>query len=149
MTQASDTYLPAGLPQPSPSNDGVDASYWEATQQHRLVVQRCADCERWQWEPEWLCRGCGSSSLQWDPVSGRGRIFTWERVWHPVHPALKHACPYIVVVVELPDADNLRMVGNLLGDPRQEVNIGAPVEAVFEDHAADGYTLVQWRQTAE
>ena len=38
------------------------------------------------------------------------------------------------------------MVGNLLGDPRQEVLIGAPVRAVFEHHEGEqtNYTLVQW-----
>jgi uncharacterized OB-fold protein len=79
-------------------------------------------------------------------VSGHGRIFTWERVWHPVHPALESACPYLVVVVELPDAGNLRMVGNLLGDPMQDVAIGSLVEAVFEDHAE--FTLVHWQAQA-
>jgi hypothetical protein len=50
--------------------------------------------------------------------------------------------PYLIVLVELPHADGVRMVGNLLGDPRQEVRIGSPVHASFEDH--DGYSLVQW-----
>lgn len=80
-------------------------------------------------------------------MSGRGRIYSYERVWHPVHPALKDACPYIVVLVELPDAGGVRMVGNLLGDPRQEVKFGAEVEAVFEDHKDEGITVVQWRAT--
>jgi uncharacterized OB-fold protein len=41
------------------------------------------------------------------------------------------------------------MLGNLLGDPRQEVQIGSAVEAVFEPHdeAAPPFTLVQWRMT--
>jgi uncharacterized OB-fold protein len=79
-------------------------------------------------------------------VSGKGRIYSWERSWYPVHPALKNGVPYMVVLVELPDAGNVRMVGNLLGDPEQDVEIGAEVEAVFEDHAGDEpYTLVQWR----
>jgi uncharacterized OB-fold protein len=81
-------------------------------------------------------------------VSGRGRIYSWERVWHPVHPALVNGVPYVVVLVELPDAGNVRMIGNLLGDPKQPVAIGCEVEAVFEDHP-DGkppYTLVQWRR---
>ena len=139
------TYLPTGLPAPRPSKDGVDTGYWEAARRHELAVQRCGACGAWQWEPEWLCRRCGSAPLQWQPVSGRGRIFSWARIWHPVHPALSEACPYIVVVVELPDADNLRMVGNLLGDHHQEAIIGAPVEAVFEDHPERDFGLVQWR----
>ena len=51
-----------------------------------------------------------------------------------MHPALRDHGPYIAVLVELPHAGNVRMLGNLLGDPRQEVTIGAPVEAVFEPH---------------
>jgi uncharacterized OB-fold protein len=72
---------------------------------------------------------------------------TWTRCWHPVHPALKDHGPYIAVLVELPHAGNIRMLGNLLGDPRQEVTIGATVEAAFESHddATTPYTLVQWR----
>jgi len=145
MTVADKPYLPAGLPVPAPAVDGLDGEYWEAAKRHQLVVQRCRACQGFQWGPEWLCHHCHSFELGWHQVSGRGRIYSWERVWHPVHPALKEACPYLVVLVELPDAGNVRMVGNLLGDPMQEVRIGAEVEAVFEDHEADGVTLVQWR----
>ena len=64
-----------------------------------------------------------------------------------MHPALKGHCPYLAVLVELPHAGGLRMVGNLLGDPLQEVRIGAEVQGVFEHHpeASQPYTLLQWR----
>ena len=143
-TTESPTYLPAGLPAPAPAPDGLDAPYWEAARRHELVVQRCTACGTFQFGPEWICHACRSFDLEWRPVAGRGRIYSWERVWHPVHPALANACPYLVVLVELPDAGHVRTVGNLLGDPMQDVSIGAEVEAVFEDHA-EGFTLVQWR----
>ncbi len=146
MTSAP--YLPAGLPLPAAAVDGLDTEYWEAARRHELVVQHCRSCGGFQWGPEWLCHHCHSFDLGWQQVSGRGVIYSWERVWHPVHPALKEACPYLVVLVELPDAGNVRMVGNLLGDPLQEVAIGAPVEVVFEDHPDDNVTLVQWRTVA-
>jgi hypothetical protein len=38
------------------------------------------------------------------------------------------------------------MVGNLLGDPSQDVEIGQPVDVEFEDHPEDDFTLVQWRR---
>jgi uncharacterized OB-fold protein len=139
------TYLPAGLPVPAAAVDGLDTEFWEAAKRHELVVQRCNACQGFQWGPEWLCYQCHSFDLGWHKVSGRGTIYSWERIWHPVHPALKEACPYLVVLVELPDAGNVRMVGNLLGSGEQQVNIGAEVEAVFEDHEDDGVTLVQWR----
>jgi uncharacterized OB-fold protein len=142
------TYLPAGLPAPAPAPDGLDAPYWEAVAEHRLVVQRCNGCGRDQWGPEWICHRCRSFDLGWSEVDPRGVIYSWERVWHPVHPAVIEACPYVVVLVELPHADRVRMVGNLLGDATEPVVIGEPVEAVFEDHDGDPpYTLVQWRRT--
>lgn len=142
---AESTYcLPAGMPVPGAAQDGLDTEFWAAAKRHELVVQRCSACGTFQFGPEWICHKCHTLDLIWHRVSGRGRIYSWERVWHPAHPALKNACPYIVVVVELPDAGNVRMVGNLVGDPLYDVKIDAAVEAAFEDHA-EGYTLVQWR----
>ena len=141
-------YLPAGLPAPAPYPEGLAAEYWEANRRHELVVQRCTACRAWQWGPEFICNECHSDALTYEPVTGRGRIYSWERSWYPVHPALQSGVPYVVVLVELPDAANIRMVGNLLGDPKEDVAIGSEVEAVFEDHndADPPFTLVQWRR---
>lgn len=145
----SETYLPAGLPGPVPSTEGLGAEFWEATRQHRLMVQRCRECRGWQWGPEIICRACGSENLGYETVSGHGVVYSWQRPRHPVHPALAQAVPYIVVLVELPHAGNVRMLGNLLGDPEQPVRIGMNVTAVFEDHATEPpFTLVQWQTTA-
>ncbi len=141
------SYLNPGLPRPVPSPDGLDAPYWKAATENRLVLQRCSDCGTYQWGPEWTCHNCCSENLVFEEIPPHGRIYSYERVWHPVHPALAEQGPYIVVLVEFPNHDSARMVGNLLGDPLQEVKIGGSVEAVFEHHA-DGenpYTLVQWR----
>ena len=149
--EVGSTYLPAGMPQPRPARDGLDGPYWAAALRGELLVQRCKDCRAWQWGPEWICHQCLSFDLDFEPVSGRGRIYSWERCWHPVHPALKEHGPYIVVLVELPDAGNVRMVGNLLGDPLQDIPIGAEVEAVFERHDETNppYALVQWRRVQD
>lgn len=139
------TALPAGLP--APAEEGLTKPYWDGTRAGKLVIQRCRGCGVHQWGPELICHQCHSFDLGWEAVTPRGRIYSWERPHHPVHPALNGHGPYIIVLVELPQAGHVRMVGNLLGDPLQEVRIGAEVEAVFEPHdAADPpYTLVQWR----
>ena len=139
--------LSPGLPAPAPLPDGLDAPYWEAAARHQLVVQHCESCGTFQWGPEWICHACLAFDPGWAPVTGSGRIYSYERVWHPVHPALREHGPYLVVLVELPDAGAVRMVGNLVGDPTQPVEIGSEVEAVFEDHpdAEPPFTLVQWR----
>jgi hypothetical protein len=72
---------------------------------------------------------------------------SWERVWHPSHAALRRHGPYLAVLVEVPHAGGLRLVGNLLGDPMQAVAIGAEVEGVFEHHSDSNppYALLQRR----
>ena len=139
-------YLAAGLPAPVIESDLLDAPYWNGTRQHRLMVQRCAKCKSFQWGPEWICHACSSFEIDWVEVEGKGAIYSWQRVWHPVHAALKDQGPYLIVLVELRQAGNIRMIGNLLGDPVQPVKMGAPVKAVFEDHSEGDlrYTLVQW-----
>ncbi|MBO9355188.1 DNA-binding protein [Bordetella petrii] len=139
-------YLPAGMPAPVPEADGLDAPYWQGTRAGKLMIQRCRQCERWQWGPEWICHRCHAFDLGWEAVAPHGRIYSWERTWHAPMAALKDGVPYLSVLVELVHADGIRMVGNLLGDPLQEVKIGAEVRAVFEPHdeAPSPYTLVQW-----
>ena len=63
-------------------------------------------------------------------------------------PPLAERGPYLVVVVELPSAGNVRMIGNLLGDTHQPVPIAANVRAVFEhhDHGESSFTLLQWQR---
>ena len=144
---SADHVLPAGLPAPVPMPDGLDRPYWEGTRAHVLRVQRCRDCGTWQWGPEWLCHQCHSFDLGWEEVAPHGIVYSWERPWHAVHAALRDAVPYTVLLVELPHAGGIRMVGNLAGDPLAPFAIGDAVEAVFEDHddAETPYTLVQWR----
>jgi uncharacterized OB-fold protein len=145
MTDRS--YLPAGLPVPVAEADGLSAPYWNGLRDNRLLVQRCEHCRTWQFGPEWLCHRCHAFDPEWTEVEPRGRIFSWERVWHPSHAALKNHGPYIAVLVELPHAGGVRMVGNLLGDPLQQVVIGAEVEGVFQHHRDSDppYSLLQWR----
>ena len=140
--------LPAGLPAPVPSPDGLDAPYWEGTRRHELWMQRCRACGTWQWGPEWICHACRSFDVGWQQVEPTtGLIYSWERIWHPVTPVLASACPYTVLLVELPGAGSVRTIGNLDGHAIEPFAIGDEVTPVFEDHddAATPYTLVQWR----
>ncbi len=140
------SYLNPGLPSPTPTGDGLDGPYWEGLQREVLLLQRCNGCSGWQWGPEWSCHRCHSFDLRYEECSPAGMIYSYERVWHPVHPALKDQGPYLIVLVTLPEAGGVRLVGNLLGDPHQEVLIGHTVRGVFEHRSENGneFTLLQW-----
>ncbi len=149
MNRASRSYLPPGLPVPTPEADGLSKPFWDGLQAERLRVQRCAACATWQFGPEWICHACHAFDPAWVDVEPRGLVHSWERVWHPSHPALKNHGPYLVVLVELIElasAGGVRMLGNLLGDLAQEVTIGMPVEGVFEHRTEPTrYSLLQWQ----
>lgn len=142
-------YLNPGLPQPVATP--LDEPYWAGLRNDQLLVQRCNQCNTWQWGPECICHQCHSSDLTFTATPTQGIVYSYERVWHPVHPALleqlKNEGAYLVVLVELPQAGNIRMLGNLLGDPHQQVDIGARVEGVYEHHedAEPVYSLLQWQ----
>ncbi len=138
-------YLPE-IAQPGDDPMGLDKPYWDGLNQDKLLVQKCKACGKFQWGPEWICHRCLSYDLTYETVEPRAKIYSWMRIWHPVHPGVKDSLPYLAITVELPQADGIRMAGNLLGDANQSVKIGADVTAVFEHHAAatPPYTLLQW-----
>ena len=142
----STTYLPAGLPIPVPESDGLSRPYWEGLKREELWVQRCSQCQTWQWGPEWICHHCLSFEVGWAQVEGKGRIYSWERVWHPVHPALQQRRDWVVtalrgmgyettnpegtfyVMAKAPIADDMAF-GALLADHGVLVLPGTVVEA--------------------
>jgi uncharacterized OB-fold protein len=140
-------YLTDGLTIPDGTTAGPAASFWQSLRNHQLVIQQCKACGTAQNPAEYLCYACHSSQFEWITLAAAGHIFSWTRVWHPVHDLLTDRVPYVLVWVEIDHKDQPRFLGNLLGDPMQEVRIGAPVEGVFEDHAEG--TLLQWAHAAD
>ena len=155
MTNAATPYLPDALPVPASDGDGLQAPFWAGLEHEELLIQRCRRCRTWVFAPEWICHQCHSFDLDWMAVEPTGVIYSWTRVWHPIMPALAERIPYLAVVVELPQAGNVRLIGSLLGDPAKPVKIGARVRGVFERHAAapgdptrKAFTLLQWMAVA-
>ncbi len=132
--------------------DGLDDPFWSHARHGRLAIQRCADCGTWRWTPEWICFACQSWAFTYDAVAPRGIVAAWERIWHPVHPALSAICPYLVVLVELPHAGRVRLIGRLSGDPMREPVQGSVVEAVFrhaKDASSGDVTLIDWQSVSD
>ena len=86
------------------------------------------------------------SGMGWEEVDPRGIIYSWQRPWHPVHPTLKDFGPYVTVLVELPQAGGVRMIGNLIEDARTDVQIGRKVTGYFERQDRDDWLhLLHWK----
>ncbi|HET6795230.1 MAG TPA: OB-fold domain-containing protein [Acidimicrobiales bacterium] len=123
------------LPALSPHNEA-----WYTSGQ--LALQRCSGCGSTQHPPEEVCRACGGDRFEYVPVRPAGTVHSYTVAHYPVHPALAGSVPYAVVLVSLDDAPETRVVGNMPGTPLEEIRIGLPVAAVWEERKAEDGTLL-------
>jgi len=129
----SERFFPDGMP--APMADATTLPWWEAAAEHRLVVQRCTACEQTRHPPAPVCPRCRSAEADWQPVAGRGAVYTYTIVHRPI--AAGQELPYIIAVVALDGAGGVRMISNLVDLDPDEVEIGMPVELVWEDMSGE------------
>ncbi|ROO85286.1 hypothetical protein EDD29_2828 [Actinocorallia herbida] len=125
-----------------PAADGLDTPYWEGLRAGELRVQRCADCRAWLWGPRHICPHCHGFDLGFEPVEMTGTVYSWCRTHHPYMAEYAHLVPYVSVVVELPQADGVRLLGLLDGD---SVAIGDRVTGFLERPENAAWPLLRWR----
>ena len=127
---------------PLPEINELNYRYWEATKRHELVLQKCMECGHYRYPPGDTCPSCLSDRLEWVETRGRGTVYSWV-VFHQIyHPAFAEDIPYTVVAVELEEGP--RLVTNLLDCKPEDIEVGMPVEVVFDD-VTDDITLPKFR----
>ena len=128
-----------------PQIDEHNVGFWEGTRRGELCVQQCGGCGALRFPPRPMCFECRSTERDWVPVSGEGVIWSFVVPHPPLLSEFAELSPYNVIVVTLAEGENLRMVGNLVGDASDPINaldpatieIGAPVKVVFSEIEAD------------
>ena len=124
-----------------------EAPYWEAARRHELRLQKCRQCGKVWFPIGPVCPFCLSKDFEWALMSGRGVVsncVVFHKAWAPW---LESRVPYAVVQVELEEGP--RLTTNLLGIKPSEIQIGQPVEVVFEDISDTEVTLVQFRPASK
>jgi hypothetical protein len=114
---------------PIPVADELSAPFWAAAREHRLVVQRCV-CGYYNHPPRKVCDACLSQQLEFVPVGGRGKVYSFTVMHQRDVAGFENYAPFVNIVVELDEQPMLLMVSNLPGVER--VAIGASVEVYFE-----------------
>ncbi len=132
---------------PRPLIDGLTRPFWEASREHRLIIQRCQDCRYFNHPPRSVCDACHSVALAFEPVRGRGTIYSFSVMYQPNVPGFGDELPYLNILVELEEQPQLLMVSNLPGTHREQVRIGGKVEVYFKDIDAE-LTLPKFRLVA-
>ena len=129
---------------PIPVPSELTKPFWEGTKQGVILFQHCQTCGNWQHPPAPTCTNCVSIDLKFEPVEGKGAIYSYTIGHHGGDRRFAPAIPYASIVVELDGAKGVLMAGNLLGVPSTEAHVGRRVQIVFEP-LTDEITLPQFK----
>lgn len=127
---------------PIPVPDEESRPFFEGAKQRKLMIQRCLDCETYHFPFRRWCNACQGPRLEWVPASGKGEVYTFVIVHYVYHPGFAREVPYNLVTVKLDEGP--LVLSNLVGCKNEEIMIGMPVEATFEDITGE-ITLPKFR----
>ena len=115
------------------------ARFWrEIPNRYRLEASRCQVCGRVYLPTRTICPVCHRKSLgkmERITLSGRGKVVEYTVV-HDSLPGFDMQVPYVMAIVEM--EEGVRLTGQIVDTPLDEIHEGMEVEAVFRRIAVDG-----------
>jgi len=125
---------------PLPKPSAVSRPFWDAAKRHELILQQCGGCKAFIYYPRDRCPQCLSEQLQWRPVSGRGKVYSYTVVRRASTRSFADK-PYVLAIVELDEG--VRMTTNVEAAP-EALKVGMPVAVWFDDVTPER-TLVKFK----
>jgi len=124
-----------------PYGDPITYPFWEAAEQHKLLIQHCPACGSYQFYPRPFCLACNSNEVEWFQAKGEATIYSMTTVHVQIAPEFEP--PYVAAVIELDEGP--RMLTNIEGG---EANIGDRVRLAWRDRE-DAPPLPVWAPTSD
>lgn len=127
MTVDDDSALTAHRPKPElgPWN----RQFWTGGEHGELRIPKCTACGNFLHPMNTVCRFCQSSALEWVAVSGDASVVGVtinEQMFMP-----NFTPPYVIAVVRLDDAPEVRLTTNLVGAEHSTYHVGQRVHVQF------------------
>jgi uncharacterized protein len=110
----------------------LNRHFWTGGEEGELRFLRCQDDGTYIHPPSPRCPKCLGKNVEPEDVSGRATVHTYSinhQQWMP-GPEL----PYVVAIVEIVEQEGVRLTTNIVNCPVDDVRIGMPVRATFEEH---------------
>ena len=114
----------------------LTGEFWAAVDREELVRPVCRECGRSFFVPQFACPWCQSSDWDYQPSSGRGRVYSHTTVHRP--PTPQFDAPYVLADVDVEEGWHL-LTWIVDCDP-EEVSIDMAVRVQFVA-GADGNQL--------
>ena len=133
------------ITRPMPRADALTQGFWDAAAAGQLAIQRCADCRTYQHPPRRLCQACSSAEVGFEPVSGKGKLWSWTTTHHNVVDGFEQALPYQCLLVELAEQKGLYLLSDLAERSiAAELKLGMKMRVTFSAPLPNGAVLPQF-----
>lgn len=112
-----------------PKLDDDNRFFWTGGEDGTLRFLRCESCQQFVHPPAPVCPACLGSHLAPQPVSGKGTVHSYTvnvQEWIPGSE------PYVIGLVAIDEQPDVRLITNLIDCDPADIEIGSPVEVVFE-----------------
>ena len=106
--------------------------FWTGGKDEKLMIMRCASCNRFHHPPNPLCPHCLSYDVAPQAVSGRANLVSFTVNHQKWLPDMK--VPFIVGLVELVEQTDIRLTTNIVNQDIEDVKIGQKMTVIFEQH---------------
>jgi uncharacterized OB-fold protein len=112
--------------------DSWTQPFWDAAADAKLLLPRCADCQRFRWPPGPFCPQCQSQQTQW-VAPGTARVFSFT-VLRPSKPD-QQASLHVPALIEFSEAKGVRLLAAIVGTPLSAIHIGAELALAWSPAA--------------
>ena len=119
---------------PVPVPTAVTQPFWDATKEHRLLLQKCINGHVFYYART-HCPECLSNQLHWIEASGRGRLYSYTVARRAQGPEFAEDVPYIIAAITLEEGP--RMTSLLVDVDPENVQIEGPVEVAWDDYTPE------------
>lgn len=106
--------------------------FWTSGADGVLRLLRCTQCRNFIHPPVPVCDKCLSMDQEVATVSGRATLAAVtvnHQMWIPTLQP-----PYVIGIVEIDEQPSIRLTTNIVGCDPGELQIGMPLQVVFEEH---------------
>ena len=112
-----------------PTPDQDTQVFWDAAKDGKLLIKRCAACQRAHYYPRPFCPHCWSSEVSWEEASGRATLYTYSIVYRNDLPPFAERVPYVAALVDLEEGP--RAMSNVVDTEFETLEVGMELMVSF------------------
>lgn len=130
---------------PIPLKNEDNKPYWDAADEHKLMLQKCNDCGTHAHPPGPTCAKCGSDNMLWEDFGSdvTATIYSYIITYRPFLPGFEDDLPTIIALGKLDKVPEVKIMCNVRNCSHEDIKVDMPVKMIWEK-INENRALPQW-----